>query len=134
VSVPGYRPRNRYVQRPLDLGLWPWLKRCSLGALALAVTLGALVGPRQTTVRTRYQIAQLNLEVARLESEYRSLLLQRERLSSPAVLASQIETMGLVRVSPAQVAFLEPTGRLRYPAPRPTPRPTRPPASPRSSP
>ena len=91
VKVIGYRPHNRWVRRPLDWGWWPWLKRCCLGALALAAVLGAFVGPRQTIVRTRYQIAQLTSEVERLEGEHRSLLLERERLTSPSVLAGQID-------------------------------------------
>jgi hypothetical protein len=125
VKIIGYRPRNRWVRRPLDWGWWPWLKRCCLGALALAAVLGALVAPRQTTIRIRYQIAQLTSEVERLESEHRTLLLERERLSSPSVLAGQIEDLGLTHVSSGQVAFLTSEGRLqRSPQPARSPRPT----------
>jgi hypothetical protein len=127
VKVIGYRPRNRWVQRPLDSGWWPWLKLCCLGALALATVLGALVAPRQTTVRTRYQIAQLTSEVERLEGEHRTLLLERERLSSPSVLAGQIDDLGLTLVPSGQVAFLDSTGRLlRSLQPTPTTTPTTP--------
>ncbi len=127
MKVIGYRPRNRWVRRPLDWGWWPWLKRCCLGALALAAVLGALVAPRQTNIRTRYQIAQLTSEVERLESEHRTLLLERERLSSPSALAGQIEDLGLIRASSPQVAFLTSEGRLqRPPQPTPSPRPTEP--------
>ncbi|MCU0293823.1 MAG: hypothetical protein MUF10_17870 [Thermoanaerobaculaceae bacterium] len=125
MKVIGYRPSNRWVQRPLDWGWWPWLKRCCLGALALAAVLGALVAPRQTTIRIRYQIAQLTSEVERLESEHRTLLLERERLSSPSVLAGQIGDLGLIQVPSGQVAFLGSDGRLqRSPHPTPSPHPT----------
>lgn len=128
MRVIGYRPRNRWVRRPLDSGWWPWLKRCCLGALALATVLGALVAPRQTTVRTRYQIAQLTTEVERLEGEHRTLLLERERLSSPSVLAGQVEDLGLIQVPSGQVAFLTSAGRLQRslpPTPTTTPSPSR---------
>jgi len=124
VKVIGYRPRNRWVQRPLDWGWWPWLKRCCLGALVLAAVLGAIIAPRQTTVRNRYQIAQLTSEVERLEGEHRTLLLEREHLSSPAILAGQVGDLGLIQVQPEQVAFLSDTGHLRRPI-----KPTTPPAS-----
>lgn len=125
MRVIGYRPRNRWVHRPLDWGWLPWLKRCCLAVLTLATVLAAFVGPRQSTVRSRYQIAQLTAEVERLEGDRRTLLVERERLSSPAALAAQLDRLGLVRVQAQQLAFLEPDGRLRRAPSLPTPtRPT----------
>lgn len=121
MKVIGYRPRNRWVRRPLDWGWLPWLKQCSLAVLLLAGVLAAFVGPRQSTVRSRYLIAQLSAEVERLESEQRSLLVERERLSSPATLAAQLDELGLVRVSPQQAVFLDSLGRLRRAPLTPTP-------------
>lgn len=123
MRVIGYRPRNRWVHRPLDWGWLPWLKRCCLAVLVLAAVLAAFVGPRQSTVRSRYLIAQLTVEVERLESEQRTLLVERERLSSPAALAAQLDVLGLVRVPSQDVAFLGADGRLLRARVTPTPTP-----------
>lgn len=112
MRVIGYRPGNRWVRRPLDPGLWLWLTRCCLAALVVAAVLAAFVGPSQSTVRSRYQIAQLTQEVERLEREHRALLVERERRSSPVVLTEQLAELGLVRVTPQQVAYLDSSGRL----------------------
>ncbi|HPW56600.1 MAG: hypothetical protein KA072_00885 [Thermoanaerobaculaceae bacterium] len=125
MRVIGYRPRNRWVRRPLDWGWLPWLKRCGLAVLVLAAVLAAFVGPRQSTIRSRYQIAQLRAEIERLESEQRTLLVERERLSSPVGLATQLEGLGLIHVSSRDVAFLDPNGRLRRAPIAPT-RPSQP--------
>jgi len=123
VKVIGYRPRNHWVHRPLDWGWWPWLRRCCLAVLVLAAVLAAFVGPRQSTVRNRYAIARLSEEIERLGSERRTLLVERERLSSPAALAAELDRLGLARVSPQQVAYLEADGRLRRCPATPTARP-----------
>jgi hypothetical protein len=112
VRIIGYRPGNRWVRRPLDPGLWLWLTRCCLAALVVAAVLAAFVGPSQSTVRSRYQIAQLTQEVEHLEREHRALLVERERRSSPVVLTEQLAELGLVRVAPQQVAYLDASGRL----------------------
>lgn len=134
MRIIGYRPGNRWVRRPLDPGFWSWLTRCCLAALAVTAVLAAYVGPSQSTVRSRYQIAQLSQEVERLEREHRALLVERERLSSPAVLSGQLADLGLVRVTPEQIAFLDASGRiLRSPTP-PPPKPSAPLRSRRESP
>lgn len=121
MRVIGYRPHNRWVHRPLDWGWWPWMRRCCLAVLVLAAVLAAFVGPRQSAVRSRYRIAELNEQIERLESEQRALLIERERLSSPATLAAHLDELGLVRVTSEQVAYLDDSGLLRRASVTPTP-------------
>jgi cell division protein FtsL len=121
VKVVGYRPSNLWLRRELDTRWRRWLTRCVLGALVVSAVLAAFVAPRQATLQARYQIAKLSLEVSRLESEYRRLHLEREALSSPTALATQLTDLGLAPVSWERVVHLTPEGRLVLPKVTPTP-------------
>jgi hypothetical protein len=120
VRVAGYRPRNSFLHRPLDRSWHTWLSRCGIGAVVVSVTLGALVGPRQETVRLRYEIAGVQQQVDSLERERRQLLLERETLTSPTTLAGELGDLNLEAIPRNRVAYLMPDGRL-VPAPLPTP-------------
>ncbi|MGE5236486.1 MAG: hypothetical protein ACM3O7_09070 [Acidobacteriota bacterium] len=122
MRVVGYRPRNLFLHRPLDRSWHTWLSRCGIGAAAVSVTLGALVGPRQETVRLRYEIAAVQQAVDALERERRQLLLERETLTSPTALVRELGDLGLATIPRDRVAYLTPDGRL-VPAPVPTPGP-----------
>ncbi len=112
MRVLGYRPGNDWVQRQLDRRWRAWLSRCVAGAAVVAVTLAALVGPRQSNVRLRYEIAQVGDQVAALEREHRQLVLERETLGSPEALSRELPDLGLVGVGRDHVAYLDPGGRL----------------------
>jgi hypothetical protein len=112
MKVLGYRSGNRWVIRPIDQGWRRWLTRSAAGALALAAVLAAFISPRQSIVRTRYRTAQLSEEMARLQAEQRSLLLERERLTSPAVLVRQLADLGLEPVLPEQIVYFTASGQL----------------------
>lgn len=116
MRIVGYRPHNTYLQRQLDHRWHRWLVWCTLGAAGLAVVLGGIVGPRQTTVRLRYEIAQLKGEVDALERERRALLLQLEAETSPTVLAPRAAELGLAAVSPDRLFFLTSSGELLGPS------------------
>ena len=123
MRVIGYRTGNRWVVRPIDLSWRRWLLRSAGVALALALVLAAFIGPRQTLVRTRYRIAQLTSEVQRLEVAQRSLVLEKERLTSPAALARELPSLGLEPVQPSQVVYFTASGALVERAALPTPTP-----------
>ena len=123
MKVGGYRPANSWLRRQLDTRWQRWLVLCFSGAVAVSVVMTAFIAPRQSTLRMRYEIAQLSHAVDRLEREQRHLLLERESLTSPAVLAAELGTLGLAPVEPGTVTFLTPSGELLSPAPTPTPRP-----------
>jgi hypothetical protein len=122
VRVVGYRPRNSFLHRPLDRGWRTWLTRCGIGAAVVSVTLGALVGPRQETVKLRYEIARVQQQVDALERQHRQLLLERETLVSPTTLVRELGELDLAPISREQVVYLEGDGRL-VPAPVATPTP-----------
>lgn len=129
MKVSGYRPTNSFLHRPLDRRWRQWLSRCAAGAAVLSVTLGAFVGPRQATVRLRYEIARLRTEVAALEREHRQLVLEREALSSPGTLSRDFAVLGLEIVPRSRVAYLDAAGRLTpapVAAPKTAPTPSRP--------
>lgn len=123
MRVIGYRTDNRWVVRPIDLSWRRWLLRSTLGALALAAVLAAFIGPRQTLLRTRYRIAQLTLEAERLQVEQRRLLLEKERLTSPAALARELPDLGLEPVKPEQAVYFTASGALLERPALPTPAP-----------
>jgi hypothetical protein len=76
----------------------------------------------------RYEIAQLTRTVEQLEGEQRRLLLEREGLTSPPVLAADLATLGLAPVSPERVMYLTQDGTLLIPKPKMTPTPQAKPA------
>jgi|YNPBryunderm2012_1023409.scaffolds.fasta_scaffold08977_3 hypothetical protein len=112
MRIAGYRPRNNYLQRQLDRRWRQWLTWCAAGAAAMAVALGAFVGPRQAIVRLRYEIAQLKAEVAALERQRRSLQLELEAETSPHRLAAHARELNLAQVPPHRLLFLTATGEL----------------------
>jgi hypothetical protein len=120
VKIQGYRPSNRWLERQLDQRWRSWLTRCLGGAALVGLSLAVVVGPRQTLVRTRYEIAQINQEIDRLEDERRTLLLEREALTSPSELAAETAKLDLTIVPHDRVAYLTTDGRLLLP---PTPPP-----------
>lgn len=126
MKVGGYRPANSWLRRQLDTRWQRWLILCFVGAVVVSVLMTAFIAPRQSTLRMRYEIAQLIHVVDRLEREQRHLLLERESLSSPAVLAADLGTLGLVPIEPGSVAFFTQSGDLVFPAPVRTPVPTPP--------
>lgn len=112
MRIAGYRPRNTYLQRQLDRRWRHWLIWCAAGAGALALILGGIVGPRQTTVRLRYEIAQVKAEVDALQRERRALLLELEAETSPHTLAARAAELDLVKVSLDRLLFLTASGEL----------------------
>jgi cell division protein FtsL len=128
VKVVGYRPSNVWLRRELDTRWQRWLSLCVVGSLVVSAVLAAFVAPRQATLQARYQIAKLTLEVSRLEVDYRRLQLEREALTSPTMLATQLSDLGLAPVSWDRLVHLAPDGRLILPKPAPTPVSARPPA------
>ena len=117
----GYRPVNRWLARPLDERWSRWLSGCVVGAAVVGVSMGAFVGPRQSVMRIRYEIAQLTDEVDRLEREQRRLRLERETLTSPEALSRQIAELGLEITPRERVAHLTADGRILFaPAPAAT--------------
>ena len=126
MKVVGYRPSNAWLRRELDTRWQRWLTLCAVGSLVVGAVLAAFVAPRQTTLQARYQIAKLTLEVSRLEVEYRRLQLEREALTSPTTLVTQLGDLGLAPVSWERIVYLTPDGRLILPKPTPTPVSSRP--------
>jgi hypothetical protein len=110
----GYRPGNRWLERPLDERWRRWLTGCVAGAAVVGVSMGAFVGPRQSVMRMRYEIAQLTKEVDRLERDQRRLRLEREALTSPEALARQIAELGLEITPRERVAHLTADGRILF--------------------
>ena len=108
----GYRPANRWLARPLDERWRRWLTTCLAGAALIGASMAAFVGPRQSVMRMRYEIAQLNEKVDRIEREQRRLRLERETLTSPAALADQVGELGLEIAPRERVAYLAADGRL----------------------
>jgi hypothetical protein len=121
MNVGGYRPSNSWLRRQLDTSWHRWVALCFAGAAAVSVVMAAFIAPRQATLRMEYEIAQLSRSVDHLEGEKRRLLLEREALTSPALLAAQLDTLGLVQVGPDHVGRLTPAGDLVLPKPTPTP-------------
>ena len=117
----GYRPGNRWLARPLDVRWRRWLTGCVAGAAVVGVSMGAFVGPRQSVMRIRYEIAQLTQEVDRLEREQRRLRLERETLTSPETLAGQIAELDLEITPRDRVAHLTVDGRILFAPIPPTP-------------
>ncbi len=131
MRVRGYRPTNTWLRRQLDTRWRRWVWWCFGGATVVSVVMAAFIAPRQTTLRMRYEIAQLTLATQRLEGEQRRLLLEREKLTSPRVLSDELGELGLALVPPDRVAHLMPDGGLLMPRPTPTPAPRRPSRPPR---
>ncbi len=128
MKVGGYRPANSWLRRQLDTRWQRWLLLCFTGAVAVSVVMTAFIAPRQANLRMRYEIAELTRVVDQLEREQRHLLLERESLSSPAVLAADLADLGLVPLRLDSVSFLTGAGDLVSPPATPTPQP---PARPR---
>jgi hypothetical protein len=121
MRIGGYRPSNSWLRRQLDTSWHRWVALCFGGAAAVSVVMAAFIAPRQTTVRMQYEIAQLTRSVDHLEVQRRRLLLEREALTSPGLLASQLGSLGLETVGPDRVGRLTPSGDLILPAPTPAP-------------
>ncbi len=129
MTVRGYRPQNSWLRRQLDARWRAWLLLCLAGAVLVSVLMAAFIAPRQLTVRMRYEIAELQRDVDRLDGEQRSLLLEREALISPPALAAELDALGLTQIDPGRVAYLTPAGALAMPKPTPGPTPRPAPAS-----
>lgn len=114
MNITGYRPRNEFLQRQLDASWRRWVTIALLMAGGAALVLGALAGPRQTAVRLRYEIVRLTQEVDRLERDFRRLEIEREQLTSPALLSRELSELDLQRVHGDRVAFLAEDGRLLW--------------------
>jgi hypothetical protein len=129
MKIGGYRPSNNWLRRQLDTRWRRWVSWCFTGAVAVSVVMAAFVAPRQSTLRMRYEIAQLTRTVDHLEGEQRRFLLEREVLTSPPVLAADLATLGLVPVSQENVMHLTRDGGLLLtkatPAKTPPVKPTR---------
>jgi hypothetical protein len=132
MKIGGYRPSNSWLRRQLDTRWRRWVSWCFLGAVIVSVMMAAFIAPRQSTLRMRYEIAQLTYGIERLEGEQRRLTLEREALTSPPTLAAQAGELGLAPVPPGRVAHLTATGQLLLPHPTPTPAAARPATSRRS--
>jgi hypothetical protein len=124
MKIGGYRPRNNWLRRQLDARWRRWVLWCFGGAALVSVVMAAFVEPRQATLRMRYEIAQLSRTVDHLEGEQRRLLIEREALTSPPVLAANLTALGLAPVAPERVMYLGRDGSLLVPeaTPAPTPR------------
>jgi len=125
MKIGGYRPANNWLRRQLDTRWRRWVSWCFGGAVAVSVLMAAFVAPRQATLRMRYEIAQLSRAVDQLEGEQRRLLLERELLTSPPVLAANLAALGLAPVTSHRIMSLAPDGSLVIP--KATPRATPPP-------
>jgi hypothetical protein len=121
MNVGGYQPSNSWLRRQIDASWHRWLIFYCTGAVAVSVVMAAFIAPRQATVQMQYEIAQLSRSVDHLEGERRRLLLEREALTSPPVLAAQLDTLGLTQAGPDRVGHLTPAGDLVFPKPTPTP-------------
>ena len=117
----GYQPWNRWLSRPLDERWRRWLTGCVAGAVVVGISMGAFVGPRQSVMRMRYEIAQLTEDVSRLEREQHRLRLEREALTSPEAIARQVIELGLEVTPRERVAHLTPEGRIVFAAAAPPP-------------
>ncbi|MGD1146499.1 MAG: hypothetical protein ABR961_00940 [Thermoanaerobaculaceae bacterium] len=126
MKVGGYRPRNNWLRRQLDTRWRRWLSLCFAGAALVSVLMAAFIAPRQATLRMRYEIAQVSRAVDLLEGEQRGFVLEREMLTSPAVLAADLDALGLAPLELGRMAHLTSAGELVLPAPKPTPTPARP--------
>ncbi len=112
MRISGYRPSNPWIERELDVRWRRWLTVCLAGAAAVVIVLAGIVGPRQTTLRLRYDIARLNQEVDALEHEQRRLQLDRERLTSPELLTREAASLDLAPVPRDRVYYLGAGGEL----------------------
>ncbi len=121
MTIGGYRPSNNFLHRQLDTRWRRWVSWCFAGAAAVSVAMAAFVAPRQATMKMRYEIAQLTTTIDHLEGEQRRLQLECESLTSPEVLAGELPSLDLVRVTPDRVIHMTPTGDLIFPKPTPTP-------------
>ena len=126
MKVGGYRPKNSWLRRQLDARWRRWLILCFAGAAIVSLLMAAFIAPRQATLRMRYEIAQASRAVDRLEGVQRRLVLERETLISPAVLAADLDSLGLAPLEFGRVAHLTPDGELVLPTPKPTPALVRP--------
>lgn len=108
----GYRASNAWLHRQLDESWQRWSLRMAIVAVLAGITLAALVGPRQTAIRLRYEIAQVAEDVTRLSQDHRRLLLAREALVSPSALAAELADLGLEPLTGNQIQFLTADGRL----------------------
>jgi hypothetical protein len=124
MKVGGYRPANSWLRRQLDTRWQRWLIVCFAGSVVVSVVMTAFIAPRQATLRMRYEIAQLTRVIDQLERQQRHLVLEKETLSSPAILAADLGKLGLVPLEPGQVEFLTQAGELVHTPATPTPRPT----------
>jgi hypothetical protein len=88
------------------------MTRFGLTSVLVSVALAAFVGPRQTALHLRYRIAQIDAEIERLAQEHGRLVLAREQLTSPRLLAGQLEELGLEMPRLEQTSFLTADGRL----------------------
>src|SRR3989304_1386922 len=100
MKIGGYRPSNNWLRRQLDTRWRRWVSWCFAGAVVVSVVMAAFVAPRQATLRMRYEIAQLTRVVDHLEGEQRRLLLEREVLTSPPVLAASLRPLRLLPTTP----------------------------------
>jgi hypothetical protein len=123
MKIGGYRPSNNWLHRQLDTRWRRWVSWCFAGAVVVSVVMAAFVAPRQATLRMRYEIAQITRTVEHLEGEQRRLLLEREVLTSPPVLAADLASLGLAAVSPDRVMYLTRDGALVTPEATPAPTP-----------
>jgi len=131
MKIGGYRPANNWLRRQLDTRWRRWVSWCFGGAVAVSVLMAAFVAPRQATLRMRYEIAQLSRAADHLEGEQRRLLLERELLTSPPVLAANLATLGLAPVTSERIMYLALDGSLVIP--KATPRVTPPPRNSRKA-
>lgn len=112
MNIVGYHPGNTFLRRELDRRWHHWLIWCAVGALGLAIMLGGIVGPRQTTVRLRYEIAQVKAEVEALQRTQRTLQLELETQLSPHALTATTAEQGLTAVLSDRLLFLNAAGEL----------------------
>jgi len=121
VRIWGYRASNTWLHRQLDESWHRWSLRMAVVAVLAGITLAALVGPRQTAIRLRYEIALVTADVTRLSQDHRRLQLEREVLVSPSTLAGELRELGLVPLTSDRVQFLTADGRLVAAPPAPAP-------------
>lgn len=112
MRIIGYRPTNAWIERQLDRRWTRWLTWCAAVGVVTAAALGSFVAPHQEVVRLRYVVAQLTAEVERLEREQRTLLVEREKLTSIPHLAEAAATLGLAPVPVQRTLVLLPDGSL----------------------
>ena len=100
MKVGGYRPANSWLRRQLDRRWQRWLVFCFAGAVVVSVLMTAFIAPRQSTLRMRYEIAQLSHVADQLEREQRHLLLERESLASPNAFSRVIDGLAFLISQP----------------------------------